>query len=140
MENKDVITLARELGAAMQQTEEYISFNMARNAADEDKELQELITKFNLVRVEASAESAKAEDERDDDLVREKNSEMRRLYGAIMSNERMINYNDAKDNLDATLNRVLAIITQSADGEDPATTEYVPSSCSGNCGSCGGCG
>lgn len=140
MENKDIITLARELGAAVQQSDEYIKFSVARQAADEDEQLQKLITDFNLVRVEASAESAKSDEEKDEELVREKNTEMRKLYGAIMSNEHMIAYNDAKDELDGILNRVLAIISQSAEGEDPETTDYYPSSCSGHCGSCGGCG
>ena len=140
MENKDIITLARELGAAMQKSDEYIRFSIARQAADEDETLQKLITDFNLVRVEASSESAKADGERDDELVRQKNAEMRKLYGTIMSNEHMIGYNDAKDEIDGILNRVIAIISQSADGEDPETTDYYPSSCSGQCSSCGGCG
>ena len=46
MENKDIITLARELGAAMQKSDEYIRFSIARQAADEDETLQKLKDKF----------------------------------------------------------------------------------------------
>ena len=44
----------------------------------------------------------------------------------------------AKQEMDTLLKRVNAIIMQSAEGEDPETTDYVES-CGGDCGSCGGC-
>ena len=47
MENRDIIEIARELGRQLQKEEAYIKFNMARQAADEDKELQKLITRFS---------------------------------------------------------------------------------------------
>lgn len=141
MENKDMIGLARELGRQIQQSDVYLRYNLARQAADEDKELQKLITDFNMVRVEASAENAKSEDERDNELVRQKNTEMMELYNKIMANKAMLSYNEAKDALDAVVNRVTAIIANCAEGEDPETTDYDPSSsCGGSCGSCGGCG
>ena len=55
MENKDIITLARELGAAMQKSDEYIRFSIARQAADEDETLQKLITKAEEKEAEAAA-------------------------------------------------------------------------------------
>ena len=44
----------------------------------------------------------------------------------------------ARQELDALLNRVNAIVMQSAQGEDPDTTDY-QEACGGNCASCGGC-
>ena len=41
-----------------------------------------------------------------------------------MKNENMAAYNMARQELDALLNRVNAIIMQSAQGEDPDTTDY----------------
>lgn len=140
MDNMDIIGLARELGRQIQQSDAYLRYNLARQAADEDKELQKLIADFNMVRVEAAAESAKPEDEKDNDLIRAKNTEMMDLYNKIMTNKNMKGYNEAKDGIDAVVNRVTAIIAQCAEGEDPDTTDYDPSSCSGSCGSCGGCG
>ena len=140
MEKKDIIELAREIGRQIQKDEAYINYNLAKDAADADEVLQKLIEEFNLVRVKISAETAKPVDERDNDKIKGFNDEMRSVYAKIMSNEHMIGYNDAKDELDLVLNRVLAIIKQSADGEDPETADYAPASCSGDCGSCGGCG
>ena len=66
------------------------------------------------------------------------NQELRACYASIMKNENMAAYNMARQELDALLNRVNAIIMQSAQGEDPDTTDY-QESCGGNCASCGGC-
>ena len=55
-----------------------------------------------------------------------------------MKNENMIAYNIAKQEMDSVLKRVTAIIMQSAEGEDPETTDY-EESCTGSCSSCGGC-
>ena len=64
---------------------------------------------------------------------------MRRAYGEIMSNQSMINYNDAKDDFDIIMNRISAIIQKSFEGEDPETADY-SAACSGSCATCGGCG
>ncbi len=139
MENRDIIEIARELGRQLQKEEAYIKFNMARQAADEDKELQKLITRFSAVRAEMSEMTAKPDDERDPDAARKLGEDMRRVYAEIMSNERMINYNKAKDDFDVIMNRISAIIQKSSEGENPDTADYTPS-CSGSCATCGGCG
>ena len=64
---------------------------------------------------------------------------MSKVYARIMTNERMIAYNDAKDDFDIIMKRISAIIQKSSDGEDPDTADYIPE-CSGNCAACGGCG
>lgn len=138
--NIDIIELARELGRKLQTEESYLKFQLAKQAADEDEELQQLINEFNRKRIELSEETSKEEDNRDSEKVRELNKEFRSVYAKIMTNERMINYNDAKDSFEAITKRISAIIQQSAEGENPDTADYVPSSCSGSCASCGGCG
>ncbi|MBQ3969173.1 MAG: YlbF family regulator, partial [Clostridia bacterium] len=58
----------------------------------------------------------------------------------VMQNENMVKYNTAKHEFETKLQRVLAIIQNSAEGDDPETTDYLGGmGCSGNCGSCGGC-
>ena len=44
----DIIEMARELGAALQKSDEYTAYNVAKNAADGDAELQGMIGDFNL--------------------------------------------------------------------------------------------
>ena len=54
----DVIAMARELGAALQQSDEYTAYNVAKNAADGDEVLQEMIGEFNLKKLSLSTEVA----------------------------------------------------------------------------------
>ena len=133
----DIITLARELGKAIQQEESYKNLMAAQEKADADTELQALIGDFNLKRMAINNEASKKE--RDQEKLAQLNTEMREAYAKIMSNENMVAYNDAKDEFDVVANRVLAIIQQSAEGADPETADYSQSSCSGSCESCGGC-
>lgn len=132
----DVIALARQLGHAIQEQEEYKTIMTAKDAADNDEALQALITEFNIKRVAINAEACKTD--RDDETLKKLNEEMRTAYSDIMSNEHMKAYNDAKQAFDKVLQRVLAIVQQSADGQDPDTTDY-SEDCTHDCSTCGGC-
>ena len=132
----DLIALARQLGHAIQEEQAYKDLRAAQTAADNDKDLQDLIGEFNLKRMAINNEACK--EDRDEEKLRALNEEMRSSYASIMSNENMIAYNDAKTALDTVMQRVMAIITQSADGEDPDTTDFSPS-CTHDCSTCGGC-
>ncbi len=132
----DIIQMAREIGKAIQQEDAYLKLRIAQQNSDNDKELQDLIGEFNLKRIAINNEAQKSD--RDDDKLQQLNKEMRSVYANIMKNENMTAYNEAKQQLDSVLQRVLAIISQSADGEDPETTDY-SQSCTGSCSSCGGC-
>lgn len=131
----DVITMARELGRALQQEETYINWKNTQQAADADTELQKLIGEFNLKRMIINDEAGKQD--RDQEKLTQANKEMRAVYSQIMSNENMIAYNDAKAAFDAVFNRVTAILQQCAQGADPETADAVD--CSGSCSTCGGC-
>ncbi len=134
MEN--IIKLAREIGMEIQKEDAYIQLGIAQQQSDEDKELQDLIGEFNLKRMAINNEASSPT--RDDEKLQTLNSEMREVYQTIMANENMKNYNDKKQAMDTLVQRVVAIITQSAQGEDPTTTDYSPS-CGGSCSSCSGC-
>ena len=133
----DIIAQSRELGKLIQQEESYIALQAAQKLADADMELQNLIGEFNLKRMSINNEASKKD--RDQDKLTALNNEMREVYSKIMSNENMLAYNEAKEAFDAVVNRVLAIVQQSAEGADPETADYSESSCSGSCESCGGC-
>ena len=135
MENMDVIALTRELGKKIQQEEAFIRFHMAKQTADNDPELQKLLEDFGSKREELSDMSAA--DKSDPVKTAEVSRAMRRIYGEIMSNQSMINYNDTKKDYDALMNRVNAIIEKSFNGEDPETADYTPE-CTGSCATCGG--
>ncbi len=124
----DVIAMARELGAALQQSDEYTAYNVAKNAADGDEVLQEMIGEFNLKKLSLSTEVQK--EEKDQKKLAALNEEVRSLYGRIMAHPTMAAYNTTKEELDRLLNFIQQIIVYSANGEDPATIEE-ETSCGG---------
>lgn len=135
----DVIALTRELGKKIQQEDAYLKYQIAKQHADEDAKLQELIVIFGEKRDELAAQSKLPEEERDNEKIQQSGKEMRRAYGEIMSNESMMAYNEAKDEFDIIMNRINAIIQKSFEGEDPETADF-SAECSGSCATCGGCG
>ena len=120
----DMIELAREIGRQLQKDERYLNMRAVSAQCDKDEELQELIGEFNLKRIAISNETQS--DTRDDEKLRRLNGEMRHIM-RIMQNENMTAYNRAKEEMDHLLQRISAIISQSADGEDPNTADYVES-------------
>ena len=133
----DLIALARELGKGIQQDERYLAFQVARQNSDDDAELQNLIGEFNLKRMAINNEASK--DPIDEEKMKQLNKELRQCYSTIMENKNMQNYEESKGELDYLVKRISAIITPSALGEDPETTDLVESSCAGNCSGCSGC-
>ncbi len=132
----DIITLAREIGKALQETPEYAAYVAAREANDNDETLQNMIQEFNLTKMQISA--ASQAEERDTDKIADLTTKLQNLYNDIMSGAHMEAYNEAKTNLDSIIEKVNFIIEMAANGEDPMTCP-TESSCTGSCSSCGGC-
>ena len=132
----DVIAMARELGAALQQSDEYTAYNVAKNAADGDEVLQEMIGEFNLKKLSLSTEVQK--EEKDQEKLAALNEEVRTIYAKIMAHPTMAAYNTTKSELDRLLNFLQQILVYSANGEDPATIQE-ETSCGGDCSGCSGC-
>ncbi len=133
----DVITMARELGAALQKSDEYTAYMLAKTAADEDQELQGMIGDFNLKKLALSTEVQKQE--KDQEKLAALNDEVRSVYGQIMAHPTMMAYNTTKNELDRMLNFIQQIVVYSANGEDPFTVQE-ETSCGGDCSGCSGCG
>jgi len=133
----DIIQMTRELGKAIQADDRYIAYNLAKQANDEDEQLQNLIGAFNLKRMELNMEMGKPD--KDQDKVTELDSVIKSLYKQIMENPKMMVFTAAKEGMDSLLNQVNHIITMAANGEDPETCGTGEISCSGNCSSCSGC-
>jgi len=131
-----VIESVRELGKAIQQDERFIRYAKAKLANDSDAELQAAIGEFNIARMNLETESSK--DERDEEAVKKLNEELREIYGKIMSNPVMVEFNTAKVGLDQMMGEINVIIGKCLDGEDPETCT-AESGCTGSCSTCGGC-
>ena len=131
----EVLELTRKLGAAIQKDEAYIKYQLAKDNNDKDEALQKDIGEFNLLRVSLNNELSKQDV--NEDKKKELNAQLQELYGKIMTNENMIQFNQAKQAMDNLVSKVNSILIMCVNGEDPATCE--PSDCTGSCSSCSGC-
>lgn len=133
-----ILEMAKDLGYTIQEDKRFLDVFTAQQTADKDEELQSLIGDFNLKRMAINTETSKEDGEKDDDKLRELNTELRALYAEIMSNENMKAFEAAKTELDRLSRAVMTIINMSVQGMDPNTYEE-SADCTGNCSTCGGC-
>ena len=123
----DTIALARQLGHAIQEEEAYKNAVAAGDAVDADTELTARIAAFGEKR-DRLAETT------DKDKLDELDRELETLYNLIMDDPKMRAFEAAKHEFSELMERVMAIIGKSADGEDPDTAE--PDRCTDDCCSC----
>ena len=128
--------MTRELGKAIQADERYKAYMTAKEANDNNTELQKLIGDFNLIRMNIN--QAMSAENKDEENLKKLDEEMRALYAQIMGSEGMIAFNEAQNALEQLIGDVQQIITMCANGEDPDTCQ-VSHGCSGSCSSCSGC-
>lgn len=126
------IELARQLGHAIQSEECYKAVTAARDAVDNDKELMETIRTFSEKRDSISEDADQA-------TLEVLDKELGELYDSIMNHPKMKAFEEAKDEFSELMTRISAIISKSADGEDPDTAEP-DHDCGGDCCTCGHCG
>ncbi|MBC8584328.1 YlbF family regulator [Youxingia wuxianensis] len=132
----DVILAARQLGKAIQQDERYLLLRAREQQNDNDQQLQKLIGDFNLKRIDLNNELNK--EQKDQEAINRLNDEIKEIYGQVMSNENMANYNQVKNEIDSLMNFIMQILRGSVNGEDPDLIEE-QANCTGSCSSCGGC-
>lgn len=132
-----VIEKARELGRLLQESEEYKNYIETKRVNDTDTALQNMIGEFNILRMKLNQEMSK--EKKDADEMKRLDSEIKELYGKIMSNRSMAEYTAASEKLEKLINSVNYIISQAANGEDPMTCPDTAPSCTGSCSTCGGC-
>ena len=65
----DMITLARELGKAIQESELYKNMQTANEATENSAELQKKLSDFSDVRVKLNQEVMKADEEKSNELI-----------------------------------------------------------------------
>ena len=134
MEN--IIEKTRELAKLIQEDPAYKNLVAAREKNDNDTELQDLIGKFNLKRIELN--QAMSESERNQDKINAADAELKEIYQKIMTNENMIAYDKATNEMSLIMNKINRIISGAANCEDPDTID-TEASCTGSCSSCSGC-
>ena len=124
----------RALGRTLQQDPRYDRLQEATAKCDKDKELQDLIGNFNLLRMNLNAEMQK--NPQDTDKINQMKADLQKAYDATMENANMTQYSVAQKEMQDLLNRMAGILNQCAQGADPATADYNP--CTHDCSTCGG--
>ena len=139
MENKlDIIQEFKKLAVELQKDDRVVYLEQARKMNDMDQELQEVIGRFNLTRLNLNTELAK--EDKDDEKIQKLNQELNEIYTQVMDNDSMINYNECKQEVDMLSQHIQAIITTAFNGGNPMTVEMPQGGCGGSCSSCSGCG
>ena len=131
--------LTRELGKAIQQDERYLAMRKAVEANEQDTELNELMSKIQLIQVSYQHEASK--EEPNEEKMKAYDEEVRGVYAQIMQNENMRNYEIARKESDDMMNYLTGILAMCVSGDDPDTCDPTAHSCGGDCSGCGGdCG
>lgn len=134
----DIIELTKNLGKQLQEEEVYISYRMAQQNLESDEKLQSKINEFNEKKVKLNQEMCK--ESFDQELIDKLNSDLRSQYEELMQDEKMITFNEAKQNFDNLLIKINTIINKAAEGEDPFLEDFEEETrCSGSCFNCTGC-
>ena len=134
----DLISLARELGFAIQNDPDYINYKIKEQNVQCDKELQNTIENLNLKKVDINNEISK--ENPNTEKIDKLNEEIGILYKNMVENQKMKEFNDSKNVFSEKLQKVSTIINKSAQGEDPFLIDVdSDTSCTGSCSTCGGC-
>ncbi len=133
----NVVEMTRQLGTAIQASEEYKALVAARDTNDNDQALQDQIGEFNLKRMELNGLMTK--EEKDEAAIAACNADLQAVYQAVMNNPNMIAFNEAKTGMDTMMAQVNTILSKTMNGEDPQTCPAEDAACGGSCSSCAGC-
>lgn len=139
----DVIEVTRQLGAAIQADDRYLTFMEAKKAADNDANVQLMLSQIEAIRTQYQNEASKPAP--DQASLQALDQSFQTLYQQVMANETMQAANAAGQEIDSMMNYIMQILSLCVNGEDPATCEpKAQEGCGcegGDCGSCGGgCG
>ena len=127
-----IIELAKQIGQLLRETEEFSSYEKAKEKYNTDSELQAIIGEFNLKKLALSNEIDKG-DSKDDATIARLQEEARQAYMKAVEIPTMKEFFAEKEKFDSIVKNVVAVINYSITGEE------TQSGCSGNCSSCGGC-
>ena len=127
---RDIIEQAKELGALLQSSEQVQKYNAAKDAYNQDEEVQKLVHEFNLQKM--TLMSLSEAEEPDQNRIAEIEERIKSIYAKIMENEKMKRMQETGKAVEEMLGQVNGVISFYVTGEEP-------SSCTHDCSTCGGC-
>ena len=129
-QNEPMDKAAKEIGIALEQSEEFKQLDEATKIQNNDDEAQRLIGEYNLVRLQLM-QKMQGKDMTDEQL-NQIRMQLADEFDKLMQYEIIKNYIDAKEKFDNLYNKVKNVIDFYASGEKSG-------GCSGSCSTCGGC-
>lgn len=135
----DIMEMAKDLARAIQQDQRYLNMVDAKENNDKDDQLQEMMKEFNMLRVKLNNEVSKEDSQEpvNQDRKKEIEDKIDQVYADIMSNNSMVKYAQAKEELDTVVKKINTMLAYAVNGMDPEMAES--SGCGGSCSSCAGC-
>ncbi|MDR1410258.1 MAG: YlbF family regulator [Oscillospiraceae bacterium] len=138
-----LIAKTRELGALIQQSDEFAAVRAAMETNTQNDELVDLMRSLQMAEGGYAAE-ARSENPSESKMQAYKD-EFERLYSLALERPAMQQFQTAQKALGELMNRIFGLLTLCADGEDPETCEapeeHGHHHCDGDCSSrCAGCG
>ena len=132
----DLIKMARELGAAIQQDERYLALEKANAINEADTELNNLIGEIQMIQMSYQNEAGK--EDADKQKLEAFDKRFSEVYKLVMDNPNMQVFQAARQEIDDLMKYITGILTLCVRGEDPATCEPEQEhNCGGECSSCG---
>ena len=142
MGNNEIITLAKQLGEALKNCEEYKTFCETRDAMRQNIVLKEQLDEFKVQKSVLEVEKEKAEP--DEHVVDVLSARLEVLYKQITENPQMKAYSKAEEDLNFLMNAVNMTISSYIGAEEytseaDADDEDGEGGCTHNCSTCRGC-
>ncbi len=142
MGNNEIITLAKQLGEALKNCEEYKTFCETRDAMRQNIVLKEQLDEFKVQKSVLEVEKEKAEP--DEHVVDVLSARLEVLYKQITENPQMKAYSKAEEDLNLLMNAVNMTISSYIGAEEytseaDADDEDGEGGCTHNCSTCRGC-
>ena len=142
MGNNEIITLAKQLGEALKNCEEYKTFCETRDAMRQNIVLKEQLDEFKVQKSVLEVEKEKAEP--DDHVVDVLSARLEVLYKQITEDPQMKAYSKAEEDLNLLMNAVNMTISSYIGAEEytseaDADDEDGEGGCTHNCSTCRGC-
>ena len=133
---QEMLELIAQLGALVKTDARCAAIEHTIEDYEHSEELNALIGEYNAQQNLLADAYAKG-DELTDEVRTAIQNRIDALYEQIVNHPVYVAYVEAKNAFDAIMQRVFAIVSNSANGEDPNTTDY--HACTGSCSTCGGC-
>ena len=142
MGNNEIITLAKQLGEALKNCEEYKTFCETRDAMRQNIVLKEQLDEFKVQKSVLEVEKEKAEP--DEHVVDVISARLEVLYKQITEDPQMKAYSKAEEDLNLLMNAVNMTISSYIGAEEytseaDADDEDGEGGCTHNCSTCRGC-